>query len=321
VKNLAAPTFNGAEGARVRRDGKRQREVGALGKVPGGDGENAEGLDHFVDAHEHPMEHVAFLIDRDAEGEPVVGGVRMIAADVEVDAGGAACDANDAQFAGSFGAKDAGPFEAVAGGIGGIDEGREGVEFALDDAEGVAEAVDLGGAPGAADAANADHAAEPARTGEAFVHAEDEFADAAGVGVGDNEADVRGDGADIADVVGKALELEQNGAHHTGARRDAGTRGGLNGLAEGGAVRKSGIAGDAFGEEHGTVNGHVLEELLGGLVGIEHAQLQVQDGFAGDGETEMAGLNDAGVDRADGDLKDAFAKGGAVDVALAFEGR
>src|ERR1017187_4663016 len=35
----------------------------------------------------------------------------------------------------------------------------------------------------------------------------------------------------------------------------------------------------------------------------------------------MPGLDDAGVDRAYGNLEDALAQGGAIDVALAFEGR
>src|SRR5271157_5889702 len=35
----------------------------------------------------------------------------------------------------------------------------------------------------------------------------------------------------------------------------------------------------------------------------------------------MAGLDDAGMDGAYGNLEDALAQGGAIDVALAFEGR
>ena len=96
-----------------------------------------------------------------------------------------------------------------------------------------------------------------------------------------------------------------------GARGDLDLGGLFDGLAEGRAVRKAGIAGDALGQKDGAVDGQVLEELLGALVRVEHAQLQVQDGLAGDGEVEVAGLDDAGVDRADGNLKDAFAQGRA----------
>ena len=95
----------------------------------------------------------------------------------------------------------------------------------------------------------------------------------------------------------------------------------LHGLAEGRAVGKGRIARDALGQEHGPVNGQVLEELLGALVRVEHAQLQVEDGLARHGEIEMAGLDDAGMHRPHGNLKDAFAQRGPVDVLLAFEGR
>ncbi len=67
------------------------------------------------------------------------------------------------------------------------------------------------------------------------------------------------------------------------------------------------------------VNGEILEELFGSLVRVEHAQLQVEDRLAGDGEIEVAGLDDAGMNRADGNLEDAFAVGRPVDVPLAFK--
>ncbi len=52
---------------------------------------------------------------------------------------------------------------------------------------------------------------------------------------------------------------------------------------------------------------------------VEHAQLQVQDGLAGDGEVEVAGLDDAGMNRADRNLKDALAERGPIDVPLALK--
>ena len=73
------------------------------------------------------------------------------------------------------------------------------------------------------------------------------------------------------------------------------------------AVRKAGIAGDAFRQEHGVLDRHVLEKLLGAFVRVEHAELQVEDRLAGHREVEMARLDDAGVHGADGNLKDAFA--------------
>ncbi len=54
---------------------------------------------------------------------------------------------------------------------------------------------------------------------------------------------------------------------------------------------------------------------------IEHAQLQVEDGLAGDGKIEVAGLDDAGMNRANRNVEDAFSVRGPVDVPLTFERR
>src|SRR5450631_3593647 len=69
------------------------------------------------------------------------------------------------------------------------------------------------------------------------------------------------------------------------------------------------------------MNGQMLEELLRAFVRVEHAQLQVQDGFTGDGETKMTGLNGPGVNRSNGNLKNAFSQSRPVFVLLAFKGR
>jgi hypothetical protein len=60
-----------------------------------------------------------------------------------------------------------------------------------------------------------------------------------------------------------------------------------------------------------------LESLFGALVDVEQAQLQVQDGLAGDAESEMPGLDDTGVDRSDGNLEDAFTGDGPERVEVA----
>ena len=57
------------------------------------------------------------------------------------------------------------------------------------------------------------------------------------------------------------------------------------------------------------------------FVGIEHAQLQIEDWLAGNGEVEVARLDDACVNRSDGDVKDAFAERGTIDVLFSFERR
>ena len=169
---------------------------------------------------------------------------------------------------------------------------------------------------------DADHAAQQPASGQLLVQAQQHLAQAAGVGVGDDEADVGGDGADIGDVVVDPLQFQQDGAQDGG--RAAGPRHRprvLDGLAEGGAVGESGIPGYALGQEDGVVHGHMLEQLFGALMRVEHTELEVEDGLARDREIEVAGLDDAGVNGADGNLEDAFAQGRAVDVPLALKGR
>ena len=62
------------------------------------------------------------LIDRHAERVMSVGGVRVIAPDVQIDARSAAGHAHDAQHLGLFRAQDAGVLQTVAGGIGRLNQ-------------------------------------------------------------------------------------------------------------------------------------------------------------------------------------------------------
>src|SRR5690242_9877496 len=68
-------------------------------------------------------------------------------------------------------------------------------------------------------------------------------------------------------------------------------------------------------------NWHVLEYFFRALVGVEKANLEIEDRFARDAEQEMAGLDDAGVDRADRHLENAFAFDGAKLMTLTLEGK
>jgi hypothetical protein len=56
-------------------------------------------------------------------------------------------------------------------------------------------------------------------------------------------------------------------------------------------------------------------------MGVEHAELQVEYWLAGNCETEVSWLDNAGMHGSHRDLKDAFSQGGTVDMALALEGR
>ena len=52
---------------------------------------------------------------------------------------------------------------------------------------------------------------------------------------------------------------------------------------------------------------------------VEHAELQIEDRLAGDGKVEVAGLDDAGMNRTNRYLEDAFSVGRSVDVPFSFK--
>ena len=92
-------------------------------------------------------------------------------------------------------------------------------------------------------------------------------------------------------------------------------------MAESRRVRKTGIAGNALGQADPMRDGQAFEQFLDALVHIKHPELEIEHRFARDAEQKMAGLDDAGVHRADGHLEDAFALDLAKLVPLAGERR
>ena len=56
-------------------------------------------------------------------------------------------------------------------------------------------------------------------------------------------------------------------------------------------------------------------------MGVEHSQLQIEDGFTRHREIEVAGLDDSRMNRAYRHLKDTFPQSRPVDVAFSLKGR
>ena len=77
--------------------------------------------------------------------------------------------------------------------------------------------------------------------------------------VGDDKADVGCDGTDVGHVIVDPFELQQNCARHECGRRHLNFSRPLDCLAERRSVRKTGIAGNAFRQEHGFMNRQVLK--------------------------------------------------------------
>ncbi len=78
------------------------------------------------------------------------------------------------------------------------------------------------------------------------------------MGVGDDKSYIRRDGPDVGHVIVDPLELQQNRANHQTAWRHFNLSRPLDGLAEGRAVGKTGVAGDAFRQKHGLRNRQVF---------------------------------------------------------------
>jgi len=152
-------------------------------------------------------------------------------------------------------------------------------------------------------------------TGDPLVQPQQLLADPETVRVAEGETRVVDDHADVGDVVVEALELEQDDAEPPGARRRLAAGERLERLAVGQGVADARVARDALGEPGSLVERQRLEELLGALVDEAEPRLEVHDRLALDAEPEMAGLDDPGVHRADGDLEDALALDGGRGTA------
>ncbi len=103
-------------------------------------------------------------------------------------------------------------------------------------------------------------------------------------------------------MVVQALQFEQHGSEHLRLGwRDAPDRL-LDCQTKRQVVADRGVARDPFGELDPTLEAATLEESLDALVHEPQPGLHVEDRLADDRETEVAGFDDTGVHRADGDL-------------------
>src|SRR5216683_2067891 len=84
---------------------------------------------------------------------------------------------------------------------------------------------------------------------------------------------------------------------------------------------KTRISGNALRQKDSFVNGEFLKEFFRALMGVEHSELQIEDGFTRDREIEVARFDDACMDRSYGHLKDTFTQSWPVDVAFSFKRR
>src|SRR5207247_2472202 len=157
------------------------------------------------------------------------------------------------------------------------------------------------------DAAGDDSVHQVAVAEESRVSPQQVFLEPPELGKTERKRDVVAEVAEVAEVVGDALELEQDAAQ----RKRPGRR-----LSPGGAfdrhrvrpgVGDRGVAGHAAGELRPLFQRHLLEAFLDAFVLVAEPLLKPQDLFADDREAEVPWLDRARVDRTDRDLVHAFA--------------
>ena len=135
-----------------------------------------------------------------------------------------------------------------------------------------------------------------------------------GMGVHQREGGVVADRADVAEVVGDALELGHQGAEpdRAGRRLGAGRR--LDRAGKGERIGHGRIARGAAGELRRGGDVGAGQQAVDALVDVAEPLLEPHHRLAARGEAEMAGLDDAGMDRADRDLVQALALDGEEGV-------
>ncbi len=128
--------------------------------------------------------------------------------------------------------------------------------------------------------------------------------------------DVAGDGAEVAQVVGQALQLEGDAAEGLRPWRFAAPRQGLQRAAVGACVADHRVAGDRLGDQHGARRRDGFEQALDAAVLVAEHDLEQQDVLAVGLEPEVPRLDDPGMHRADGHLVHLVARDAREGIAL-----
>ncbi len=151
-----------------------------------------------------------------------------------------------------------------------------------------------------------DHAAaQEAMPGGVAVEPQEVLAQVEGPGLGEAEADVVAQCADVGHVVVEALQFEQRGAQDAGVLCDSELPGVLEGQAVSQGMADGGVPRDALGQGQSLVGVLSLEVSFDAFVDEPQARLHAQDGLPRHPEAEVPRFDEAGVDRADRDLVDA----------------
>src|SRR5271166_2091572 len=124
----------------------------------------------------------------------------------------------------------------------------------------------------------------------------------AAMGVHQRKGGVVADGADVAEMIGEALELRHQAAKPVCARGRLDPERGLDGAREGDAVGDRRVAAHSRSQDGGVLNARAARQAVDALVDIAETLLETHHGFAAGVEAEVARLDDPCVDRTDRNL-------------------
>ena len=131
-----------------------------------------------------------------------------------------------------------------------------------------------------------------------------------------DHAGIVADCADVADVVRHALQLGHDAPQQDRPRRHRPAERRLDGPGVGPGIRDRAVARQAAGQTRTALDIGADEKPLDALVHVTQPLLEPHHRLAVGGEAEMAGLDDAGMDRADRNLVQALALDRQERVAL-----
>ncbi len=267
------------------------------------------------------MAHVTNFINGYTEGVAVIRRIGVIASNVQIHPGGPPSHTHDSQIFCFFRAEDPGLFQAVTSGFRRVNQPNETLKFAGERIDGGTKRDLLRGIPAPSHSTDADHAAQETISRQLFVQADQHFLQPAGMRIGDHEADICGDCADVRNMIANSFELQKDRSYDQRPERHFHLGSSFDGLAECCSMGKAGIPGNALREKYRLWYGQLLEELFRTFMRIEHAKLQIKNRLPSHRETKMPGLDDPCMNRPYGHLKNTFTQSGPVDVAFSLERR
>jgi hypothetical protein len=122
------------------------------------------------------------------------------------------------------------------------------------------------------------------------------------MGVHQRKGGVVANGADVAEMIGEALELGHQAAKPMCAGRRLDPERGLDGAREGDAVGDRGVAAHSRSQDGRALDACAARQAVDALMDIAEPLLQAHHGFAAGVEAEVARLDDPCVDRTDRNL-------------------